>query len=293
MLFAAMIWGTGFVAQTEASDSIPAFTFNACRSFVAALFLALVILVTPIANKKAGLKDLLIDRSTLLGGSICGVLMFFASFCQQQGITLYPDDAAASGRAGFITATYVVMVAVYSLIKDKRLQIPVLIAVPGCILGMYFLCLSKGIGKIYRGDIWVLLCALGFAVHLIVIDRFTKCNPIKMSFVQFFVCGVFSLIFALGFDGNLPVFTIDMVGCILYAGVLSSGVAYTFQMAGQKHTSPTVSSIIMSLESVFAVLAGWLLLQERLSFKEAIGCILVFASVILSQMPDFKKAKKD
>lgn len=291
LLVAAMIWGTSFVAQSEVSDNMTAFAFNASRSFVATLFLALVSLIT-YATKKKDERGKFITKIDLLGGGLCGIFFFLASFFQQQGITLYPEEVASSGRAGFITATYVVMVAVFSLIKEKKMQIPVLLSVLGCISGMYFLCLSGGLTRLYVGDLWVFFCAIGFAVHLILIDRFPKSNPIRMSLVQFFICGVLSFICSLTFDQSPCFFSVDTLGYILYMGVLSSGVAYTLQMMGQKYTSPTVSSIILSLESVFAVLAGWLLISERLSLREGIGCVLVFISVILSQIGGFKSNKQ-
>ena len=237
------------------------------------------------------MPEKIFTKVELLGGGLCGIFLFFATFCQQQGITLYPEDAAASGRSGFITATYVVMVAVYSLIREKKMQIPVLIAVVGCTVGMYFLCLSGGIDRVYVGDIFVMFCAVFFSVHLIVIDRFPGTDAIKMSFLQFLVCGVLSFISAFIFEGSPAPISSDTIGYILYMGIMSSGIAYTLQIEGQKYASPTVCSIVMSLESVFAAISGWLILSERLSLKEGFGCLLVFASVILSQVPSFKLKK--
>ena len=292
LFIAAIIWGSGFVAQTIASSEVPPFSFNAYRSFTGVIFLGIIILFSTLFKKnKIEKSNKIFTKIELLGGSLCGIFLFFASFCQQQGITLYPKDAAASGRSGFITATYVVMVAVYSLIREKKMQIPVLIAVVGCTVGMYFLCLSGGLNRVYVGDIFVMFCAVFFAVHLIVVDRFPGTNAIKMSFLQFLVCGILSLISAFIFEGAPAHITSDTIGYILYMGIMSSGIAYTLQIEGQKYASPTVCSIVMSLESVFAVLFGWLILSEKLSLKEGFGCILVFASVILSQMPSFKTKK--
>ncbi len=292
LLIAAIIWGSAFVAQTIAASDTPAFSFNAYRSFTGVGFLGIIILISTLLKKNKGeTNNKIFSKVELLGGSICGIFLFFATFCQQQGITLYPKDAAASGRSGFITATYVVMVAVYSLIREKKIQIPVLVAVIGCTVGMYFLCLSGGLNRIYIGDIFVLFCAIFFAMHLIVVDRFPGTNAIKMSFLQFFVCGVLSFISALIFEGSPAPITSNTIGYILYMGIMSSGIAYTLQIEGQKYASPTVCSIVMSLESVFAAISGWLILSERLSLKEGIGCILVFASVILSQVPTFKVKK--
>ncbi len=289
LLIAAVIWGSAFVAQTIASSEVPPFSFNAYRSFTGVIFLGAIILISTFFKRnKVEKSKKIFSKVELLGGGLCGIFLFFATFCQQQGITIYPEDTAASGRSGFITATYVVMVAVYSLIREKKMQIPVLIAVAGCIVGMYLLCLSGGINKIYVGDIFVMFCAVFFAVHLIVIDRFPDTDAIKMSFLQFLVCGILSLISAFIFEGTPAPITSGSIGYILYMGIMSSGIAYTLQIEGQKYASPTVCSIVMSLESVFAVLSGWIILSERLSLKEGIGCVLVFASVILSQVPSFK-----
>ena len=197
--------------------------------------------------------------------------------------------AAASGRAGFLTATYVVMVAVIAVFTGNKLHPTVIVAAVGCVAGMYMLCLSGGIDRVYFGDLLILLCAVGYAAYIMAVDRFNDTDGIAMSFVQFIVCSVLSTVCAFIFEQ--PDFGVIAQAWlpVAYAGVLSSGVAYTLQIIGQKYAEPTVATIVMSLESVFAALAGWVLLNERLSPAELAGCALVFASVILAQAPSFFK----
>ena len=221
-----------------------------------------------------------------MGGAICGALLFLASYLQQFGISVYPEDAAASGRSGFLTATYVVMVSVYSIFAERKMHLPIVVATIGCMAGMYLLCLSNGIDRLYTGDIYVFLCAVVFAIHLLVIDKFSKSSGIKMSFMQFAVCGLLSFICMLIFETPSWSVILDSKFEIMYAGIFSSGIAYTLQIIGQKGTNPTAASIILSLESVFALLAGWAIDKENLPAKQIFGCILVFLSVILAQLPD-------
>jgi len=242
---------------------------------------------TIMASKKTGFKQL------LLAGSICGALLCIMANFQQYGITLYPAGTASSGRAGFISATYVVMVAVYNFIKRKKLNIYIFISVIGCILGMYLLCLTKGFSNIYLGDILVFLCAVAFAVYILVVDKFSYFDSAKLSCVQFFVSAIISGICMFIFESPNITNILNAWVPIVYAGIFSSGIAYTLQMVGQKYAEPTIASIVMSLESVFAALFGFVILNEYLSTVELIGCIIVFASVILAQIPEFIKNKNE
>ena len=286
LLLTALIWGTGFVAQSSAAESIGSFTFTASRSFVAAMFLGTFLLLrkdNPNGTSRMSFKQ------TIFGGIVCGAVFFLASNFQQFGIALYPEGAASSGRSGFLTATYVVMVAVCSCFSGKKLHPVIWLATLGCVAGMYMLCMSGGFSSIYLGDVLVLICAVCFAAHILVIDKYSHIDSVKLSFMQFAVCGTLSLIGALIFEKpSISQFS-DAWFCIVYAGVFSSGIAYTLQMAGQKYTEPSVASIIMSLESVFAAIFGWLILGERLNGREIIGCVLVFSAVILAQLPSFMK----
>ena len=293
LLLTAFIWGTAFVAQSSASENIGSFTFNTARSFIAFFFLLIVIGIRAcIAKKRANSPKTSVSfRKTVIAGTLCGIALCAATNFQQFGIASYPDGVAASGRAGFLTATYVVMVALCARFFGQKLHPIVWVATAGCIAGMYLLCMSGGLSGLYLGDLLLFICAICYTFHILIIDRFTYIDSIQMSCVQFLVCGVLSAAGMLLFE-QPDVNSLSASGFeIFYAGVMSSGVAYTLQMAGQRYAQPAVASIVMSLESVFAALAGWLLLNEHLNTTELIGCSLVFAAVILAQIPEFLKKK--
>ncbi|MCR5267956.1 MAG: DMT family transporter [Lachnospiraceae bacterium] len=286
LLLTALIWGTAFVAQTAASGTISAFTFNATRSVLASVFLFLFVLarakITRIERKP------LFRKETVKAGIICGIPLFLATNLQQYGIELYPEGTAASGRAGFITATYVIMIALYTLIRSKRFRPLILVATVVCMAGMYLLCLSGGFSKIYTGDILIFLCAVGFAVYILLVDRFGTVETVKVSCIQFGVVALLSLICMFLFEQPSWLAISQAWFPVCYAGILSSGIAYTLQMVGQKYAEPIVATIVMSLEAVFAALSGWLILSEKLKGRELIGCVLVFLAVILAQLPERK-----
>lgn len=292
LLVAAFIWGTAFVAQSSAADSIEPLTFNATRSFVGALFLCIIIFIKGFFGKKAAAAPTYSNKKLFLGGAVCGIVLFIASNFQQFGITAYPDGVASSGRAGFITAMYVVLVALCGIFSGKKLHPIILVSGAVAVVGMYLLCLSGGISKIYLGDVLVFMCAISFTAHILVIDKFSFLDSIKMSCIQFAVCGTLCLISAFIFESTAPSLLLGSWFEIFYAGVMSSGIAFTLQIIGQKYAEPAVASIVMSLESVFAGLGGWILLNERLSPRELLGCVVVFAAVILAQTPEFFKTKK-
>lgn len=292
LLIAAFFWGTTFVAQVSGADNLGTFTFNASRCFVGSIFLAIVIVFR---DKVLHKKQTVEAKSVwpIKPGIICGVVLFLAMTTQQAGIGLYPENVAASGRSGFLTATYVVMVAVVVSLLKKHVDKLIALAVAGTICGLYFLCMSEGFGSIYKGDILELLCAVCFTAHILVVDRYSKQDSIKLSCIQFITCGAVSLICSLIFDSNSAQDILKAIIPILYAGVLSSGVAYTLQMVGQKYAEPAVASIVMCVESVFAAIAGWIVLSEKLSPREIFGCVLVFISVIVAQLPEFKRKDED
>lgn len=301
LLLTAFIWGTAFVAQTSGADAIGTFTFNSFRAFVGAAFLALVIVVRNIARsrknlEKAGAGITAVGRNAPVtwpvgAGVVCGIVLFAAMSFQQYGISRYPDGVAASGRAGFITATYVVMVSVAAFFMGKKQHWIIGVSVAGCIAGMYLLCMSGEISAIYIGDVFELAGAICFTCHILVIDKFSGADSIKMSCIQFLIVGIISA-FVMMFTEEVTRQGIQKAFvAIIYAGVFSSGIAYTLQMIGQKYAQPAVASIVMSLESVFAALAGWIILGEILMPRELAGCILVFVSVILAQIPGMKRGK--
>ena len=275
LLLVAFIWGTAFVAQTSGAGAVGTFTFNAARSIVGALFLAVVIIIKNVLDKRNNSGKVISTENEsrlqtwpLGAGIICGIVLFAAMTFQQYGISVYPQGVAASGRSGFITATYVVMVSVVSVFMGKKMHWITGVSVAGCVAGMYLLCMSGGVSGIYLGDVLVFLGAICFTIHILVIV-----STFAMIFTE-------NVTFAGIKAALIP---------ILYAGVLSGGIAYTLQMVGQKYAQPSVASIVMSLESVFAALAGWIILGEVLKKREIMGCILVFTAVILAQIPGMKK----
>lgn len=294
LLLTALIWGTGFAAQSAASDSIPSFTFNAARSFIAAAFLGILIFLR---EKLFGFKstsntiknnlNIHFNRRMLTGGFACGCALFIAMGFQQGGIAAYPEGVAASGRSGFLTATYVVMIAFCERFMGRRLHRIIYLAVAVCLAGMYMLCISGGIGSIYFGDLLGLLCAVFFTIQMLFISRFSDCESVRLSFIQFLTAGTLSAISALIVERPELAVLLKAALPILYAGVISSGIGYTLQMEGQKYTEPAVASLILSLESVFALFVGWLILGETLSARELFGCVLVFTAVIMAQLPQF------
>ena len=295
LLITAVLWGSTFAAQTAASAHVDPFTFNFSRNFIGALFLTGVIAVrkrnghdkAPVAAGRVT-KGFGYTRKTLVvAGVLCGVVLCAASFLQQLGISSYPEGTAISGRSGFVTAIYMIMVAVYGIFAGKKAHPMVFIAVAVAMIGMYFLCVPNGFGDIYVGDWLTLACALGYAAHIIVIDRYTQVDGVRLSRMQLLTAGCISLVCAFVFEHPQIANILAAIGPILVAGVLSDGVAYTFQIIAQKTTDPTVASVIMSLESAFAALAGLVFLGEMLGGIELFGCALVFAAVILSQVPTF------
>lgn len=294
LLLAAVIWGFAFVAQSSGAEKLPAFTINTLRSFVAFAFLSLIIGIISIKNKSIIPKDRTSLKSLMIGGISCGVALFVATGFQQYGIGIYPPEAASSGRSGFITALYVILVPLVSAIfLKKRVPVAVWLGVALSIGGLYLLCFGNGIDGVYLGDLIIFFCALSFCGHILVVDHFVaKSNGILLSAIQFFTVGVLSLITSLILESVSIAEILDALLPILYLGIMSSGIAYTLQIVGQKHTDPTVATILMSLESVFAVLGGWLIRNEKLSALQLTGCALVFAAILLAQIPEFKKNKR-
>lgn len=289
LFLAAFIWGTAFVAQSMGMDYLGPFAFNGIRSFVGGIaLLPCIALLNIIGKKTEGEKNEASggNRRTLLtGGICCGLCLFAASSLQQIGI-----QYTTVGKAGFITAFYIVLVPVLGIFLKKRASWKVWAAVLLSIAGLYFLCITETF-TIGKGDIYVFLCALIFSVHILVIDYFApKTDGVKMSCIQFFVVGVLSFPFMLLLETTTFAAVLKSLGPILYAGVMSSGVAYTLQIIGQKNMNPAVASLILSLESSISVLAGWVMLGQNLSAREGAGCIMMFAAIILAQIPD--RAKK-
>ncbi len=297
LILTALIWGIAFVAQSEGGDAVGAYTFNSIRSVIGGLVLIPVIAMFSGKENKADIQQ---DRKNqtdsngkkflILGGLCCGVVLFISSTLQQVGITM----GTSAGKAGFLTACYIVLVPIFGIFLKRRCGLNVWVSVVLAIVGLYFLCINGAIA-LQTGDILLILGAFGYAGHILIVDYFSpKVDGIKMSCIQLLFCGLL---------GMVPMFFVDMKHSIsgiaawapslaswsawiplLYAGVLSAGVGYTLQIIGQVGLNPTVASLLMSLESVFSVLAGWIILGQKLNGRELFGCALIFVAVVLAQV---------
>lgn len=297
LITAALIWGLAFVAQSGAADLVPPFIFNCLRSFIGAFALYIFFAVINKKEKKPFFPTEKKDRKIYyLSGLICGLCLAVSVNFQQFGIAFYPKGIASEARAGFITALYVILVPIFSVFARKKLSPVLWLAVIIALFGVYKLCFSGGFDKIYLGDILVFCCAICFSLHIMAVDRFVGfTGGVKLSIMQFLVCGAISLVLSLVFEipqinfGNI----ISAAPQILYLGIMSSGVAYTLQIVGQKYAEPAIASISMSLESVFAALGGWVISGNTLSLSEILGCALVFIAITVAQLPEFSKKVGD
>ena len=281
LLLTATIWGVAFVAQSVGMEYIGPFTFNAIRCVLGGLVLIPVILVLKKKKETGAENQEKEDKKTLWAGGIaCGVILCIASNLQQFGIM-----EASVGKSGFFTALYIVMIPVIGIFIGKRQGIKLWFCVALAVVGMYLLCMKDGSFTIERADIMLLLCALAFSFHILVVDYFSpKVDGVKMSCIQFFVCGVLSAVGML-FTETPDISNIQAAWLpLLYAGLLSCGVGYTLQIVGQKGINPVIASLIMSLESVISALAGWVILGQVLSPKEILGCVLMFVAIIITQI---------
>jgi len=288
LLLAALLWGSTFVAQDVSVDLIGPFTFQGTRQILGCLVLLPVIALRRKANNDPhrAQSSGQYRKTLLLSGLACGVVLFAACNLQQFGLKY-----TTAGKSGFITALYIVMVPIAGMLFRKKTGAWIWGAVALAVAGLYLLCVEKGSFTIGRGELLTLACSLCFTVHILVIDRVSpKVDGVELSALQFLVSGIISLICMLLTEKFVLA---DVLRCwlpICYAGVLSCGVAYTLQIVAQKDTNPTVASIAMSMESVFAVLSGWIVLGDRLSLREVFGCLLMFGGIILAQMPEKKNA---
>ena len=281
MLFlTAFIWGTAFVAQSVGMDYLGPFGFNGIRSLIGGVALLPCISILEKINKRTAGEEGS-TKTLIAGGLCCGLALFAASSMQQIGI-----QYTTAGKAGFVTAFYIDLVPVLGMFLGKKTGWKVWLAVAMALAGLYFLCITESF-SVGRGDIDVFIGSLLFAVHILIIDYFApRTDGVKMSCIQFFVAGILSMFPMAAFETTTVEGALRSWGPLLYAGVLSCGVAYTLQIIGQKNMNPTVASLILSLESCISVLAGWVILGERLSVREGLGCVLMFAAIILAQLPE-------
>ncbi len=292
LLLTAFIWGSSFVAQSVGMENVQAFTFGGIRTLMGAAALLPIILVRDIKDakrltpmqKKEKKKT---DRRSYAHGVILGLALCVASNFQQ-----WAFNYTEAGKIAFITAFYMLFVPILGLFLKKKVPVFVwLCAVLGCV-GLYFLCIAdNGIGGINKGDVLSFICSIFFAVHILVIERFEGgCDAVKLSFVQFLVSGGVTCVLMFIFDTpNINAINAAIIP-LLYSGVLSCGVAYTLQIVGQKYTEATLASLLMCMESVFGVLCAAIVPPgERLTTNEIIGCVVMFAAIILSQVVPAKK----
>lgn len=293
LLLTAVIWGVAFVAQSVGMDYVGAFTFNCVRSIIGGLVLIpCIVFLKNLKYKEMGgqgklsvKESLQVTRVELAGGICCGVALFAASNFQQFGISY-----TTVGKAGFITALYVVIVPIMGLFFKKKVSFIIWISVVLSVVGLYLLCMTENSFSLAFGDLLVLICALLFSIHILIIDYFSpKGDGVIISCIQFFVSGILSGVMMFLFETPRAEGILAAWMPILYAGVLSCGVAYTLQIVGQKDMNPTVASLTLCLESVVSALAGWLILGQALNAREMAGCFLMFFAIVLAQLPAAQK----
>ena len=286
LLLAAMIWGAAFTAQTVGMDYVGPFTFQSVRQLLGCLVLLPVIALRDRTGASRDTRPKTKkDRLYLLFcGALCGTVLFCACSLQQIGLL-----TTSAGKSGFLTALYIILVPLVGLFLGKKLHLHILFAAVIALIGLYFLCLTDGL-SVARGEILTIGCAVCFTAHILILDRVSgRVDGVRLSCLQFLFCGLLSVPFMLLTE---TVAAADILACwlpICYTGLLSCGVAYTLQIIAQKDTDPTLASIAMSMEAVFSALFGWLILGQRLSARELLGCGLMFAAVILAQLPEKKK----
>lgn len=289
LLLTATIWGFAFVSQSVGMDYVEPFTFNAMRSLIGAAVLVPVIFLLPrLSSEKHERKvHKTEEKKAWTGGICCGVILAAASSFQQFGI-----QRTTVGKAGFITAMYIIMVPFLGIFLGKKLGVRIAASVAVAVAGLYFLCMTESL-RLDAGDILLMISALIFSFHIMAVDHFSPLTDgVKMSCIQFLTSGILCSICMFLFEAPKMSMILAAWKPILYAGALSCGAGYTLQIIGQRGMNPTVASLIMSLESVISVLAGFLLLHEVLSIRELLGCGLMFVAIILAQLPERRAAKE-
>ena len=296
LVLTALIWGSSFVAQRQGGSIVGPFTFNCVRSIIGGIVLIPVIAaidkVKPSPRKPQNAGD---RKILLIGGLCCGTMLFLASTMQQLGMFM----GTTAGKSGFLTACYILIVPVLGIFFKRKCSWNIWIGIVITIGGLYLLCVKESL-SLAASDLVTLVCALLFAGHIMVIDHFSPLvDGVRLSCIQFFACGIlgfFPMVFCEIIPDGMAAWTSPFASsqawiALLYSGVMSCGVAYTLQIIGQNGLNPTLASMIMSLESVFSVLTGWLILDEQLGGREIMGCVLIFAAILLAQVPVGKKIK--
>lgn len=304
LFLTAMIWGAAFVAQSVSMDYIGPFTFICLRSVIGGLFLIPVIIVLDGIRKKSQNESADVvnsenilhieteekqrlswkNKQLIEGGIVCGIFLFFANCFQQTGI-----QYTTVGKAGFITTFYIIIVPLIGLFFKKYCGILTWIGVVIALAGLYFLCITQKL-TIQRGDALILCCSVLYAGQILAIDHYNPfVDGVKMSCIQFLTGGVLGAVFMFLFENPSLSMILSAAGPILYTGIMSTGVGYTLQIVGQKGLNPTVAALILSLESVFSALSGYVFLHQVLTTRELIGCALMFIAIVLAQLPDIRR----
>lgn len=311
LFLTAMIWGAAFVAQSVSMDYIEPFTFICLRSVIGGLFLIPIIIVLDGIRKKSQDESANVvssentlhnnilhnnieteekqglswkNKQLIEGGIVCGIFLFFANCFQQTGI-----QYTTVGKAGFITTFYIIIVPLIGLFFKKYCGILTWIGVVIALAGLYFLCITQKL-TIQRGDALILCCSVLYAGQILAIDHYNPfVDGVKMSCIQFLTGGVLGAVFMFLFENPSVAMILSAAGPILYTGIMSTGVGYTLQIVGQKGLNPTVAALILSLESVFSALSGYVFLHQVLTTRESIGCVLMFIAIVLAQLPDIRR----
>lgn len=289
LILTAFIWGCAFVAQSVGMEYVGPFTFNGTRCIIGGIFLIAANLVFDAVKKKnkTYVKPSESEKKELIkGGIICGIVLFAASSVQQIGISM-----TTVGKAGFISVLYILIVPFFGLLLRQKLPRMIWLCCAIALCGLYLLCINESL-SLSKGDAVVFISAAIYAVHIMAVDRFApNVDCVKLSCIQFLVAGIISVAFMFIFEDPEIDKILDAWLPILYAGALSGGVGYTLQTVAQKWTKPSVASLLMSFESVFAVIAGAVLLSQVPSLRETAGCILMFISIIIIQLPEKRKVE--
>ena len=289
LVIATVIWGTAFVFQEVAAEFIGSFTLNCMRSIVGAVVLIPVALIMKqLRVKKTGIPERLVTKTSVLGGICCGIALAIAANLQQIGIVFNAEMAEGdSGKAGFITAMYIIFVPIASVFGGKKLRFSMIAAVLLGVLGLYFISVKDGF-TVSSGDIFLLLCAIAFTGHIMVVDHFVqKADGVTLSLIQFVAAAVISGVLMFVFDRDTLSFAniLSAAVPILFCGVMSSGVAYTLQIVGQKYSEATVASLIMSLESLFCMVAACVFYAKLPTLREGIGCVIMLVAIFVVETP--------
>lgn len=294
LLVTAFIWGIAFVAQTVGLESVGVFTFSGVRMLLGAAALLPVILIRDritaasmtVEQRTERRKN---DKKTFVSGVILGVVFVIASNFQQYALVY-----SSAGKVAFITAIYIFFVPLFGLIFKKRVPLLTWICIALGGVGLYFLCIDgEGLGNVNIGDVLALICSIAFAVHILLIERFApEADGLKLSFTQFLVGGLIGCVMMWIFEDPQWSAIWDAAVPLLYAGVMSCGVAYTLQIIGQKYTESAMASLVMCMESVFAVLAAALLLSEVMTGREIVGCVIMFAAITLPHVTSIIVGRK-